>query len=293
MTSLEPSIWLAFLGGLASFLSPCVFALVPVYVGYLSGRSIANKAKNTSLQTLAHGLAFVLGFSLVFIMLGLFSAALGRFLFSFSKLLAQIGGVVVILFGLHLSGLVRIPWLDYELRAQNKNGAPRSYLSSAMMGVFFSAGWVPCVGPVLGAILTLALNSARLGQGAVLLAAYSAGLAIPFLLAATQIDWITAVVKRYAKLSHYIERVTGVVLIALGALLLSGRFSQLATLGFFFDSLDEGRTGAALLAALGASLAIGLVGGVLAKRRGANFLQGWFLGSGIALLGVLAAWLLF
>jgi cytochrome c-type biogenesis protein len=293
MATLEPSIWLAFLGGLASFLSPCVFALVPVYVGYLGGRSIASKSKNSSLQTLAHGLAFVLGFSLVFIMLGLFSAAIGRFLFSFSKLLAQIGGVIVILFGLHLSGLVRIPWLDYELRAQSKSRAPRSYVSSAMMGVFFSAGWVPCVGPVLGAILTLALNSAKLGQGAVLLAAYSAGLAIPFLLAATQIDWITAVVKRYAKLSHYIERVTGMTLIILGALLLSGRFSQLATLGFFFDSLDEGRTGAALLAALAASLAIGLVGGLMARRRGTDFFRGWFLGSGIALLGVLAAWLVF
>jgi thiol:disulfide interchange protein len=162
-----------------------------------------------------------------------------------------------------------------------------------MMGVFFSAGWVPCVGPVLGAILTLALNSAKLGQGAVLLAAYSAGLAIPFLLAATQIDWITSVVKRYSKLSHYIERATGVVLIALGVLLLSGRFSQLATLGFFFDSLDEGRTGAALLLAIAASLAIGLVGGFVAKRHGANFLQGWFFGSGLALLGVLAAWLVF
>lgn len=282
----EPSLWLAFLGGLASFLSPCVFALVPVYVGYLGGRSMAGKSTHGSLETLTHGFAFVLGFSLVFISLGLFSAAVGQFLFSFSKLLAQIGGVVVILFGLHLSGLIRIPWLDYELRAQGKQNAPRSYVSSALMGVFFSAGWVPCVGPVLGAILTLALNSAKLGQGAVLLSAYSAGLAIPFLLAATQIEWITDIVKRYAKASFYVERATGVVLVLLGALLLSGRFSTLASLGFFFDSFDEARLGSIILLSVVGSLLLGLAGGFLAKRRGKDFLKGWFLGSGIVLFSI-------
>lgn len=279
-----PSIWLAFLAGLASFLSPCVFALVPVYVGYLGGRATASQGEQPRIWlSLGHGLAFVLGFSAVFILLGLFSAALGHWLYDFSQLLAQAGGILVIVFGLHLSGIVRTPWLDYELRAR-ANVQGRSYLSSALMGVFFSAGWVPCVGPVLGAILTLAFNSAELNQGALLLGAYSAGLAIPFLVAATQIGWISGVVRRYARLSHYVERVTGVGLIALGVLLLSGRFSTLASFGFFFESLEEGRVGLQLLAAIAASLLLGAWAGYVARGRGKSFGEWWFIGSGASLL---------
>ena len=279
-----PSVWLAFLAGLASFLSPCVFALVPVYVGYLGGRSAAAEGEQPRVWlSFSHGLAFVLGFSVVFILLGLFSAALGQLLYTFSQLLAQVGGILVIFFGLHLSGIVRIPWLDYELRAR-ANVQRRGYLSSAMMGVFFSAGWVPCVGPVLGAILTLAFNSAELSQGALLLSAYSAGLAIPFLVAATQIGWISNVVRRYARLSHYVERVTGLALIALGLLLLSGRFSTLASFGFFFESLDEARVGLQLLLAIVASLLLGAGVGYVASRRGKNFGEWWFIGSGASLL---------
>jgi cytochrome c-type biogenesis protein len=286
-----PSVWLAFLAGLASFLSPCVFALVPVYVGYLSGRSAAAPAKVSRLWlNFSHGLAFVLGFSVVFILLGLFSAALGQLTHRFSQLLAQVGGIVVIVFGLHLSGIVHTPWLDYELRAQANLNERRGYVSSALMGVFFSAGWVPCVGPVLGAVLTLAFNSAELGQGGVLLTAYSIGLAIPFLVAATQIAWITNIVRRYARLSHYVERITGFALIALGVLLLSGRFSTLASFGFFFETLDEARIGLMLLVAIGASLVLGLMTGYVASRRGRSFGEWWFIGSGVTLLlfGVLA-----
>lgn len=281
-----PSMWLAFLAGLASFLSPCVFVLVPVYVGYLSGRAAATDApaeRRTSLSFL-HGLAFVLGFSVVFILLGLFSAALGHILFSFSRLLSQVGGVVVILFGLHLSGIMRIRWLDYELRAQASIQAGRGFLSSAMMGVFFSAGWVPCVGPVLGSILTLAFNSAELGSGARLLSAYSAGLAIPFLVAATQVGWISSVVRRYARLSHYVERITGLVLVALGVLLLTGRFQTLASLGFFFETMEEGRIGLQMLLGLLASAALGLGVGWLAQRRGRKFGEWWLIGSGVSIL---------
>lgn len=291
MTSV-PSIWIAFLAGLASFLSPCVFALVPVYVGYLGGRSAAAPRRSSRLWlNLSHGLAFVLGFSVVFILLGLFSAALGQLSYRFSQFLAQVGGIIVIIFGLHLSGIVRTPLFDYELRAQANLSERRGYLSSALMGVFFSAGWVPCVGPVLGAILTLAFNTAELGQGGLLLLAYSAGLAIPFLIAATQIGWITNIVRRYVRLSHYIERVTGIALILLGVMLLSGRFSTLASFGFFFSTLDEARIGLQLLLAITISLLLGLAVGWLASRRGRAFGEWWFIGSGVSLLalGVLAA----
>lgn len=287
MNTIQPSLWLAFLAGLASFLSPCVFALVPVYVGYLGGRSAAapqSRKTNDVLTTFSHGVAFVLGFSAVFILLGLFSAALGQFLYSFSRVLAVVGGVIVILFGLHLSGILHIRWLDYDLRPRAKPDQGRSYLSSAMMGVFFSAGWVPCVGPVLGAILTLALNNAALGQGALLLTAYSAGLAIPFLLAATQIAWVSNALRRYSKVSFYVERVTGIMLIGLGLLLLSGRFSTLASFGFFFESLPEDLVGIYLLIAIGLSLLLGLLPAAWAQRHKKPFLQWWFLSSGVAFL---------
>lgn len=287
-----PSVGLAFLAGLASFLSPCVFALVPVYVGYLSGRVAGAERQLNSWHSFSHGLAFVLGFSVIFILLGLFSAALGQFLFSFTRLLSQIGGVIVILFGLHLSGILHIRWLDYELRAQSSLQLQRGYLSSALMGVFFSAGWVPCVGPVLGSILTLAFNSGQLSQGGVLLGAYSAGLAIPFLIAATQVSWITNIVRRYARLSHYVERITGLVLVALGILLLSGRFQTLASLGFFFTTFEEGQIGLHMLLTILASLLLGVGVGAAAQRQGRPFGQWWFIGSGASLVLFIALYAL-
>ncbi|MEJ2599208.1 MAG: cytochrome c biogenesis protein CcdA, partial [Anaerolineales bacterium] len=149
------SIGLAFLAGLASFLSPCVFSLVPAYIGYLGGRSAASAVggKSNRWLTLRHGFAFVLGFSVVFIILGVATSALGGLLFNLRTWLARIGGIVVIIFGLHMTGIFRIPFLEYDLRPQTAPDRNRGYLASALMGVFFSAGWSPCVGPVLGAIL--------------------------------------------------------------------------------------------------------------------------------------------
>jgi cytochrome c-type biogenesis protein len=294
MEATAPSLGLAFLAGLASFLSPCVFALVPAYISYLGGRSAATATqKQTSTwYTLRHGLAFVLGFSTVFILLGLLSSALGALLYDFSWWLTRVGGIVVILFGLHLTGLIRIPFLDFDLRIQSDQSKPRSYLSSAMMGVFFSAGWSPCVGPILGAILTLTLNGGSVISGTLLLAAYSAGLAIPFLLAATQISWVTFLLRRYAKLSLYIERALGAVLILVGALLFSGRFSTLASLGFFFDIFDEARVGGLLLIAFVISLLVGLVPAWWAARRKRPFVESWFLASGASFLILLVLFLL-
>lgn len=235
---MEVSIGLAFLAGLASFLSPCVFSLVPAYIGYLSGRSVAISAENlpgSRLQTFAHGIAFVLGFSLVFILLGVTASALGRFLYDIRIWLARIGGVLIILFGVHMTGILRIPFLEYDLRPQTKIDARRGYFSSVLMGVFFSAGWSPCVGPVLGAILTLALNGGSISEGVKLLSAYSAGLAIPFLAAALGIGWVTTILKRYRKVTHFIEIAMGIILILVGVLLLLGAFEQLANFGLWVD----------------------------------------------------------
>jgi len=235
---MEVSIGLAFLAGMASFLSPCVFSLVPVYVGYLSGRSLASSAgtfQANRLETLSHGLAFVLGFSLVFISLGVAASALGGLLYDVRDWLAKIGGIIVIIFGLHMTGILRIPFLEYDLRPRSKEDQSRSYFSSAMMGVFFSAGWSPCVGPVLGAILTLALNGGSIGEGVKLLSAYSAGLAIPFLVAAFGIGWVSQILRRYGKVMHYIEVVMGILLIIVGGMLLFGVFNTLSYFGPFVD----------------------------------------------------------
>jgi len=229
------TVGLAFLAGLASFLSPCVFSLVPAYIGYLGGRAAGGEGSdNNRWITFSHGLAFVLGFSVVFIVLGLAVAAAGHFLYDLRFWLAKIGGVVVIVFGLHMIGVFRIPFLEYDVRVHSLPDKKLGYLSSALMGVFFSAGWSPCVGPVLGAILTLALNGGDLVLGAKLLTSYSAGLAIPFLVAALGIGWVSNILRKHNKVMRYVEIGMGVVLVIVGAMLLFGAFELIAQKGQFF-----------------------------------------------------------
>ena len=229
------TIGLAFLAGLASFLSPCVFSLVPAYVGYLGGRAVGGEVTDKNrFITFTHGLAFVLGFSTVFITLGVASSALGGLLFDLRGILEKVGGVVVIVFGLHMTGIFRIPFLEYDTRVQQMPDRKWGYLSSALMGVFFSAGWAPCVGPVLGAILTLSMNGGSISQGVSLLSAYSAGLAIPFLFAALGIGWVSATLRKYGKVMHYVEIVMGVILVIIGVMLFAGIFEIIAQKGQFF-----------------------------------------------------------
>ncbi|MGE5378466.1 MAG: cytochrome c biogenesis CcdA family protein [Bacteroidota bacterium] len=231
----QVTIGLAFLAGLASFLSPCVFSLVPAYIGYLGGRAAGGEATESNrFITLSHGVAFVLGFSMVFITLGVASAAFGRMLFDLRFILEKVGGIVVIIFGLHMIGVFRIPFLEYDTRVQKMPDPKWGYLSSFMMGIFFSAGWAPCVGPVLGAILTLALNGGSIAEGVKLLSAYSMGLAIPFLIAAMGVGWVTMTLRKYGKAMHYIEIGMGVILVILGVMLFAGVFERIAQAGQFF-----------------------------------------------------------
>lgn len=232
MDGLNVSIGLAFLAGLVSFFSPCVFSLVPAYIGYLSGRSIAqaeDPSPEAKWQTFFHGVAFVLGFSFVFITLGLAFSALSQFFYQTRDILAKIGGAVIILFGLHMTGLIRIPFLDYDLRPQTQAGRGRGLFSSFLMGIFFSAGWSPCVGPTLGLILTLAIERANIGQGVMLLTSYSLGMAIPFLAAALGVGWVTQILRKYSKAMKIAQIVMGVILIAVGVLLFLGIYQQLIT----------------------------------------------------------------
>ena len=237
------SISTAFIAGLASFLSPCVLPLVPAYVGYLGGRTAfsAESSQSKKWETFSHGLAFVLGFSVVFISLGLAASALGSLLHSATDILEKVGGIIVIIFGIHMTGIWKIPFLQYDTRKQSGPGENLNYLSSFLMGVFFSAGWSPCVGPVLGAILTLSFSGGSVLTGGTLLAAYSAGLSIPFLIAALGVGWVTTTLRKYGKALHYLEIAMGVLLIIIGAMLFFGLFETitiyLQRFGSVFDNL--------------------------------------------------------
>jgi len=274
-------IGLAFLAGLASFFSPCVFSLVPAYIGYLGGRSAASTrgGKANHWVTFSHGIAFVLGFSLVFISLGLAASAIGGLLYDARAWLARIGGVVVVIFGLHMTGILRIPFLEYDLRAQSIPDRNRGFLASILMGVFFSAGWAPCVGPILGSILTLSLSGGAILQGVALLTSYSAGLAIPFLIASVQIGLVTTALRRYGKVMHYVEVAMGVILILVGVLLFSGRFERIAQYSTsLFGSYDEVLLGQRLLVGVIALIFLGLIPAYIAYRKGRSFWTWWFFG---------------
>jgi cytochrome c-type biogenesis protein len=237
MDPVNITVGLALLAGLASFLSPCVLALVPAYVGYLGGRSVTPSGTVVANRglTFAHGLAFVTGFSAVFVLLGIAASALGGLLFDVREWIGRIGGVIVILFGLQTLGVINIPVLHMDTRVQYTPGEGRGFLSSGLMGVFFSAGWAPCVGPVLGAVLTLAVNGGDIGRGAVLLSAYSIGLAIPFLFAALGIGSVTALLRRYQRAVQVLSMITGIVLVIAGVMLLTGTLERLAQFGFFVN----------------------------------------------------------
>lgn len=238
MGSFDVSFGLSILAGLASFFSPCVFSLVPAYVGYLSGQSLTQNqsdAKKIRWVTFLNGLAFVVGFSFVFISLGIAASALGQFFYQTRDILAKAGGVVMILFGLHMTGLLHIPFLDYELRAQANIRQGGNLLSSLLMGVLFSAGWSPCVGPTLGLILTLAIERANIGQGIFLLSAYSLGMAIPFLVAALGVGWVTQTLRKYSRAMHIVQVGMGILMIVVGVLLFLGIYQRLVS----FDTLID------------------------------------------------------
>jgi cytochrome c-type biogenesis protein len=238
------SIGLAFLAGLVSFLSPCVFSLAPVYVGYLTSRSVTPEGVTIENRwdTFLHGVAFVLGFSVVFVTIGLVAAMAGQLLFSARTVLTRIGGVTVIVLGLHTMGLIHIPFLAYDTRKQQPPDPRLGYLSSALMGVFFSAGWSPCIGPVLGSVLMLALDSSSTLRGALLLSVYSLGMGLPFLAAAAGTGRAAEWLKKYRRFIRYMSIVSGALLIGIGALLLTDSLGILSNTSFVADfqlTLDD------------------------------------------------------
>jgi cytochrome c-type biogenesis protein len=220
------SLFVAFAAGLLSFLSPCVLPLVPSYIGFLTGMSLPEMSDRRR-AALGHAILFVLGFSLVFVLLGASATALGRALNYYQQWLQRIGGVLIIAFGLVCLGVVRARFLTEERRLHVEH-KPVGYLGSALVGMAFGAGWTPCIGPVLGAILGLAATTQDLSRGMLLLAAYSAVLAVPFLIAAAALDSFLRWFQGFRRYLPWVMRVSGAMLIFVGVLMVTGEFTRLA-----------------------------------------------------------------
>ena len=229
----QVNIGLAFLAGLASFLAPCVLPLVPAYLSYLSGYALTDRTEQTPTvrwSIVAHALAFVLGFSVVFILLGTAVGALGQLVRG--DWLRYLGGALLVLFGLTLTGALHIPLFDREAHLTVDKGANWGYASSALTGVGFAAGWTPCVGPVLSTILLLSADQATVWRGVLLLSAYAAGIGVPFVLAAVLIDRAGALVKALGPYQPAIQVVTGVAILVVGVVLLT---DSLSTIGLWLE----------------------------------------------------------
>lgn len=219
-------IVVAFTAGLLSFLSPCVLPLVPSYVGFLTGMTQPESGVRRR-AALVHAMLFIAGFALVFVLLGASATALGRALGYYQVWLQRAGGVLVILFGLFCLGAFSSGFLSRERRFHVER-KPVGYLGSALVGMAFAAGWTPCIGPVLGGILGLAASSNDVTQGMLLLAVYSAGLAVPFLLAAVALESFLGWFQRFRPFLPWVMRVSGVLLVLMGLLLVTGEFTRLA-----------------------------------------------------------------
>ena len=222
------SFAVAFLAGLLSFLSPCVLPLVPSYLGFITGMSLDEMTEAPSRKAvLVPALLFVAGFSLVFLVMGASATLLGQLLLRYQDWVARIGGILIILFALHLLGILRITGLMRERRI-HLNGKPAGYVGAGIAGIVFAAGWTPCIGPVLGTLLTYASARANLGTGMMLLSFYSIGLAVPFVLAALATCHFLRASNKIRRLIPVLEKVSGAILLVAGILLVSGSFSALS-----------------------------------------------------------------
>ena len=211
----------AFVAGLLSFLSPCVLPLVPGYVSLISGTSVEDlqSPEHRMLRTvMLHSLTFVLGFSVVFIALGAAATGIGQFAAEYHRWLSRIAGIVVIIFGLHLTGIWKIKALYADKRLHDVKGGA-SALGSFAVGFAFAFGWTPCIGPILATILVFAGAQETVLKGIILLAIYSLGLAVPFLLTSLGVDRFLSFYGRFRRHLHTVEVVSGVLLIAIGVLI--------------------------------------------------------------------------
>jgi len=228
VNEVEVGIFIAFTAGVFSFLSPCVLPLVPSYLTFVTGTSLEDLQEGVDRKTtFTHSLLFVIGFSSIFILLGASASFLGQFLRAYELWIARVGGVIIVLLGMHLAGVFRITPLLREKRL-HLNDKPAGYLGTLGVGIAFGAGWTPCIGPALGAILTYGMTQDTMWAGVGLLTVYSLGLAVPFLLASLALDWFLQTFQRFRAWIPIVERASGILLMLLGLLLLTGQFTVLA-----------------------------------------------------------------
>lgn len=227
MDSQNLSLLVAFGAGLLSFLSPCVLPLVPAYIGHLAGSSSVSAPESRRISTLFHSAAFVLGFSLVFVGFWASIGLIGYVLPGYADIFRQVGGVALIVLGLHQMGVFQLTFLYREFRLEPRLNSAATPLTSLLVGVAFAAGWTPCVGPVLAGIIGLASMSDTVAQGSYLLVAYSLGLGVPFLITGLALAQASALLSKVKRHLNVVSVVSGVLLVAIGVMMLSDTFKLL------------------------------------------------------------------
>lgn len=232
----------AFIAGLLSFLSPCVFPLIPSYITYITGLSFADlqaehPTHKVRQQTIIHSLLFIAGFTVVFVLLGASATFIGSFLDQYRDVVRKVGGILILTFGIHITGLIPIKMLLGEKRV-TVHRKPAGYAGSFLVGLAFAAGWTPCIGPILGSILAVATTEETVYHGIALLLIYSLGLGLPFFLASLAMHQFLVFFNRFKKYIRIFEIITGVFLIIVGVLIFT---NYLAVLAKYTNILFGGR----------------------------------------------------
>lgn len=232
MNSPEVTYIGAFIAGLLSFLSPCVFPLIPSYVMYITGMSYADMlAEHPShiirQKSILHSLCFICGFTVVFVLLGASATYIGSFLHEHAALIRKVGGILLVLLGIHVTGIVPLKFLLGEKRVSIKH-KPAGYIGSFLVGIAFAAGWTPCIGPILAGILAVAATEEKVYQGILLLLVYSLGLGVPFFLSALAMHRFMALFNRFKRYIRVCEIITGILLMVVGMLIYSNWLSRLS-----------------------------------------------------------------
>lgn len=223
----DVSLFAAFGAGFLSFISPCVLPLIPGYISYISGMSLEDMRKadaGARRRLVIATLFFILGFSIIFMALGASASAIGRLLHDHLRVVQKVAGVIIVILGLHLMGVFRLGWLNRDARIQTSR-KPVTPAGAIVVGMAFGFGWTPCIGPILGGILAIAGSKSSVSEGVLLLAVYSAGLGVPFLLTSLAVDRFFAASARVRRYYRAIEITSGLLLIGLGVLMFTGRFT--------------------------------------------------------------------
>jgi cytochrome c-type biogenesis protein len=224
----------AFIAGLLSFLSPCVLPLIPSYITYITGLSFAelqsdHPSHKVRMQTIRHSLLFIAGFTFVFVLLGASATFIGGFIQQNTRIITKVGGILIVLFGIHVSGFLPFTYLLKEKRI-NIHSKPAGYVGSFIVGIVFAAGWTPCIGPILASILMVAATEETVHHGIVLLFSYSMGLAIPFFLAALALHQFLVLFNRYKKFIRLFEVISGLFLVVVGILIFFDKMKKIGAI---------------------------------------------------------------